>query len=117
MRTLYKNLRIILLVASVGGCATTNVTYMRYLNNTNATQEQFMKDRYSCYQETQQRVSNAYANQSGGAANSQVLPTCGAFNACLAARGYYRADTTNFADLDQPGSLFVPNGAEIRCNQ
>ena len=114
MSTVSKSLGMILLVAAVSGCAT---TYYRYISNTNATQQQFMRDRYSCYQETQQRVSNAYANQYGGVANSRVMPTCSAFNACLAARGYYRSDTTNLADFNQPGSLSVPQGSVIQCSQ
>src|SRR5437667_12212554 len=103
-----RSLGILLLVAVIGGCAT---SYIRWMTNTGATQQQFMNDRYSCLQETQQRVSGAYANQYGGAASSQVMPPCSAFNACMAARGYYRADTTNPADFNQPGSLSVPPGA------
>src|SRR2546425_1016341 len=114
MSTASKQLGIILLVATVSGCAT---TYYRYISTSGATQEQFMRDRYSCYQETQQRVSNAYVNQYGGTSSSQVRPTCSAFNACLAARGYHRSDTTNLADFNQPGSLSVPQGAVIQCTE
>ena len=114
MSTVSKSLGILLLVAAVSGCAP---TYVRYLSNNGATQQQFMNDRYSCLRETQQRVSGAYVNQYGGAANSQVMPPCSALNACLAARGYYRSDTTNLADFNQPGSLGVPQGAGIQCSQ
>ncbi len=105
---------ILLMGASISGCAT---TYIRYLSSNNATESQFMQDRYQCYQETQQRISGAFVNQYGGAASSQVLPSCRAWNACLAARGYYRSDTTSVAELNQPGSLFVPQGAVINCSQ
>jgi hypothetical protein len=74
-----------------------------------------MTDRYACLQETQQRVSDTYVNQSGGASTSQVMPTCSAWNACLAARGYFRADTTNPEDFKQPGSLYVPQGTIVYC--
>lgn len=109
-----RGLFIIVLGVALGGCAP---TYIRYVSNTGATQDQFMRDRYSCYQETQQRVSAAYVNQYGGAAGSQVLPSCSAFNACLAARGYYRADTNNPADFNRPGSYAVPAGTVIQCVQ
>ncbi len=105
---------ILLMAASMSGCAT---TYIRYLSSNNATQTQFMQDRYQCYQETKQRIYGAFVNQYGGSASSQVLPSCSAWNACLAARGYYRSDTTNVAELDAPGSLSVPQGAVINCSQ
>jgi hypothetical protein len=89
---------------------------MRWATTTGASQQQFMNDRYTCLRETQQRVSGAHVGPYGGAASSQVLPSCSAFNACLAAHGYYRAaDTTNLADFMQPGSLYVPQGAMIQC--
>ena len=113
MRIASKCLGVALVVAAVSGCAP---TYIRYINP-NATQEQFMKDRYECYQETQQRISGAYVNQYGGAASSRVMPSCSAFNACIAARGYIRSDTTNLADFNQPGSLSVPQGAVLQCIQ
>lgn len=115
MCTASKSIGIILLVAVIGGCATTP-TYIRWMTNTGATQQQFMNDRYACLQETQQRVSGAFVNQYGGASSSRVMPPCSAFNACPAARGYYRADTTNLDDFRQPGSLFVPQGAGIQCS-
>jgi hypothetical protein len=104
---------VLLAVAlTVGGCAT---TYIRWVNARGVTQEQFMKDRYACLQETQQRVSDAYVNPTGGASTSQVMPTCSAWNACLAARGYFRADTTNLEDFKQLGSLSVPQGTIVYC--
>ena len=105
---------ILLMAASMSGCAT---TYIRYLSSNNATQAQFMQDRYQCYQETKQRISGAFVNQYGGTSSSQVLPSCSAWRACLAARGYYRSDTTNVAELHAPGSLSVPQGTVINCSQ
>lgn len=103
---------LLIATATVTGCAT---TYIRWMNSSGVTQEQFMKDRYACLQETQQRISDAYTNEAGGASTSQVMPTCSAWNACLAARGYYRSDTTNLDDFKRPGSLFVPQGTVIYC--
>ena len=71
-----------------------------------------MQDRYACFQETQEPA--VYFNRSGKPTNTAV-PPCGAFNTCLAARGYYRSDTTNRADFNQAGSLIVPRGTEIAC--
>ena len=103
---------MVALVATTSGCAT---TYIRWINSRGVSQEQFMKDRYACLQETQQRVSESYINQSGGAASSQVMPSCSAWNSCLSARGYYRSDTTNIDDFRQPGNLFVPPGTIVYC--
>ena len=98
-----------LIAASVSACTTTPPTVMRWTNNNNATYDQWMKDRYACYNETQQRVSGAYVGPYGGAASSTVIPSCSAFNACLAARGYFRSDAT--------GTLTVPAGAVVQCQQ
>ena len=54
------------------------------------TFQNFAQARYECAQETSQRVSGGFVNQYGGVASSRVMPSCSAFNACLAARGYYR---------------------------
>lgn len=97
------------------GCAQQPLSYIRWISNSNATQEQFMRDRYQCLSETQQRVSQAFINQYGGASNSAVMPSCSAFNACLGAKGYFRSDTTNLADFNRPGSLSVPQSAVISC--
>jgi hypothetical protein len=53
--------------------------------------------------ETQQPAFQA----AGGAAEGVVEPSCGAFNACLAARGYSQSSA---------GSLVVPREAVIRCH-
>ena len=55
---------MVLSAVAIGGCAP---TYVRYLSNKGATQQQFVNDRYACLQQTQQRVSGAYVNQYGGA--------------------------------------------------
>lgn len=66
-----------------------------------------MKDSYACYSETQKKISGATGDQSGGNANSIVIPTCSAFNACLAERGYVRSDAT--------GTLTIPEGTVVQC--
>jgi len=101
------------LLLFVAACET---SYIRYVNtNRAATQQDFMKTRYLCYKETQQRTESAYINQFGGAASSVVLPACSAFNACLAAQGYYRSDTTDRSVFNNPGNFAVPAGSDIKC--
>ena len=95
---------IALIAGAISGCAP---TIMRWTNTNNATYDQWIKDRYACYSETQQRISGAYVNRYGGAASSTVVPICSAFNACLAARGYFRSDSN--------GTLTVPQGAVVQC--
>jgi hypothetical protein len=117
MSTMEKSLGIILFAAVVSGCASEPPMYIRYTNNTGATQQQFMNDRYACYKETLEWFSRAAAYQPGGGDVGQVVPPCSPFNDCLAARGYSRSDTQNAAELNQPGSLYVPRGREIQCAQ
>ena len=57
--------------------------------------QQFAQVRYQCLQETSVRQSGAFVNSSGGAATSTVTPNCSAFDACLAAKGYYRNPNGN----------------------
>jgi hypothetical protein len=92
----------------VSGCATTPPPpVMRWTSNNNATQEKWLNDRNTCYNETEQRMSEGSVDQSGAKANSVDGPICRAFNACLAARGYIRSDAT--------GALTIPEGASVLC--
>ena len=95
------SLSVAVALALLSGC----VTVPRYAGS-GKSQADFMRDRYQCYQETQQRVSGAYVNRYGGAADSRVMPSCSAFSSCLAARGYYESER---------GNLVVPSGAGIQC--
>ena len=105
--------KVIFLVVGIflSGCASTEVSDKPlYFKKEGATQEEFMRDRYACYQETKQMVSNAYVNQYGGASGAQVMPTCSGLSACLAARGYFKVSS-------ETGNLLVPPSAIIRCSQ
>ena len=70
----------------------------RWTNYNNSTEAQWAKDRYTCYQETQQQFASLNLNT--GTARSMVLPACSALNACYAAHGYFRSDKT--------GTLVIP---------
>gem|GEM_PF-4808769 len=72
------------------------------------TQAQFMKDRYECLQESQQRVSAAAVNAYGGASSSQVVASCSVWASCLGARGYV---------VDPYGNLAAPPGMVVPCSR
>jgi len=111
-------IRISLLLTTIIilGCATGPQSYYRYVGPTNRSQQDWMNDRYACLKETQQRISNTAVNGYGGASSSTVMPTCSAFNACLASRGFYRQDTTDVSVFNNPGNFSVPQGSVINCS-
>ena len=109
-----KIVSFIFLVLLLSSCAT---GYYAFVGPTNKTQSDFMQARYSCLQETQQRVSSAYANQYGGSSSSIVAPSCSAFKACLAARGFYEQNgVTDLSFFNQPGHFSIPQGTMIDCH-
>ena len=74
--------------------------------------QDFANARYQCVQQTSARVSGAAVNQYGGAASSSVMPSCSAFQACLASKGYYvsqngRHDAASIGVLCKTGSLWA----------
>ena len=93
------------LVAMLAACAPTPRKTLAY-TRANTTQDQFMKDRYECLQEAEQRVSAAAVNQYGGASSSQIVPSCGVWTSCLGARGYV---------VDPNGNLSAPPGMIVNC--
>ena len=82
------------------GCAS-----LRYTNK-NSNMEQFLKERYECLKETQFKSESATVTKYGGGYSSSVTPSCSAFNACLAAKGYLKTND---------GELIVPESAVITC--
>jgi hypothetical protein len=92
---------IILVAAGCNGCAEP----LRFTNLNGSTTAQFTQDRYTCLRETQQPSTNASADQYSATRTSRVIPSCSAFQACLAAKGYIRSDD---------GPLWART--EIRCN-
>lgn len=103
-----KLLLSIVAASTLVGCAIPPPQPVKFYSSNGASMDKFLSDRYACYQETQQRISSAGVNQFGGSSNSQVIPSCGAFSACLAARGYILSDK---------GNLEVPQGAIISCHK
>jgi hypothetical protein len=88
----------------VSGCATTPPV-MRWAGNNHATQEQFMNDRSTCFNEAEKQISDGSVDQTKAYAVDG--PMCRAFNACLAAHGYTRSDAS--------GNLTIPADASVQC--
>jgi hypothetical protein len=102
----WNNLLPAVLAGSVSSCVTPPA---RFVSNVAASQDKFMQDRYACLKETQQPTSATFVGGGdGGSSRSVVEPSCGVFNACLAARGYSQSET---------GPLTVPSEAVIRCHR
>jgi hypothetical protein len=59
-----------------------------------ATQQEFASDRYTCLQQSQQRVSGAYVNQYGGAPQDTVITNGQLFGARMNANGMGAAPRT-----------------------
>jgi hypothetical protein len=92
-------------VFAVAGCAVPPPPLpVARFSKPGATQEQYMADRYACYQESAQNASGAYVNAYGGASSSGVVHSRGAWLACMGARGYV---------TDPNGSLVPPPGMEV----
>jgi hypothetical protein len=68
-----------------------------------ATQEQYMADRYACYQQSALPRAGAYVNPYAGA-NSGLVHSRSRWLACMGKRGYV---------LDSNGVLFPPPRTEI----
>jgi hypothetical protein len=66
------------------GCAAQQTVWMK----PGSTQEGFNKDRYSCMQQSQQRVSTAFVSQYGGSSSNHEITNANLFNACMNAQGY-----------------------------
>jgi hypothetical protein len=96
-----KKIFTVIILVALTGCAAPNY-------DGPGSFQDFVNARYQCVRETSARVSGAVVNESGGVANSQVMPSCSAFAACLASKGYYASQN----------GKFDPNAAGIvvRCN-
>ncbi len=90
------------IITLLGGCAAQQIRFTK----SGASQEEYMKDRYECFQQAQQRVSGAFVNQYGGASNSQVVCNGGMYLSCMGARGYV---------VDPYGDLSPPPGMTVSC--
>jgi len=69
--------------------------------------QDFANVRYQCIQETSARTSSGSANQYGAYTTSAVMPSCSAFQACLASKGYYA----------QPNGKFDSASIPVKCSR
>jgi hypothetical protein len=103
-----------LLLIALAKCSTPTQIYIN--QNTNASMQLFLSDRYDCLQEATSygeeisgRADNSSASISGSGGNqcnSTIL------RACFASRGWLRDYD---APLDSPNTFVVPESAYIYC--
>ena len=89
--------RVILLLSIgvlLGGCPTGG-TY-RYSGPSDATFSSFASSRNQCYQQLMASGASGSANQYGAYYQRGPTVSCGAFNACLAEKGYYKNSNGRF---------------------
>ena len=97
------NLVMLGIVVLLAGCKTGPPAPPRGWEKSGASEQEFMRDHYSCIQEASSRVvrGSATANtpySPGYQSNisSQVLPSCQMYHACIMARGYRGQDYGRF---------------------
>lgn len=90
-----------------------------------ASQNDFAQDKYSCLQQSQQRVSGAYVNAYGGVASDKPVTNEGLFNACMQSRGWSlqsRDSVAQSASINQnkkeqfmAGTRAISDEGKARC--
>ncbi len=88
----------------VAGCATSPPQPPARFSKPGATQEQFMADRYSCYQAAQQPVSGPPPSANASAASMRVVASRTLWLMCMTEHGY---------TADPDGPLVAPPGKEL----
>lgn len=74
-----------------------------------ASQNDFANDRYTCMQESQQRVGGAFVNQFGGSATNTVVTNGNLFGSCMNAKGWYL--TRPSTQQQNPAAAATPSSA------
>ena len=116
--------KIILLVFFIAGCETTNNVSNNIPNNIYGGTyrfdgpgefSDFANSRYQCAQETMTRRSSSSAavmnnsnvgiGNGAAASSSTAMPSCSMFNACLAAKGFFR----------NPNGKFDASSIGVKC--
>ena len=91
-----KKMMSITVIFALSGCATSTV-----YEGPGSFQD-FANARYQCVRETSARISRGSADQYGAAASTSVKPSCSAFKACLASKGYFVNDNGRFSSESIP---------------
>src|SRR5262249_39850451 len=69
---------------ALSACAAQQTTWLK----PGATNSDFAKDKYSCMQQSQQRVTSAFVNQYGGSSSNHEITNTNLFTACMNAQGW-----------------------------
>ena len=93
---------VVVLVAACAAEPPRQLGYAKY----GATQEEFMKDRDDCLQQSRRPVLGTYVGTYGLAGGGTTAVNCGVMTACLDARGYA---------VDPMGNLDAPPGMGVSC--
>jgi hypothetical protein len=88
----------------LAGCATPPPQPPARFTKPGATQEQFMADRYACYQAAQQPVSGSPPSGNASPASMRVVASRNLWLMCMSEHGY---------TLDPDGPLVAPAGKEL----
>jgi len=91
-----KKMMSITAIFALSGCATATV-----YEGPGSFQD-FANVRYQCVKETSARFSSGSADRYGAAASSSVKPSCSAFKACLASKGYFENENGRFSSESIP---------------
>ncbi|VTU44012.1 hypothetical protein [Variovorax sp. RA8] len=70
-----------------------------------ASQSDFATDRYTCMQDSQQRVGGAVVNQFGGSATNTVVTNGNLFRSCMNAKGWYLTQPSTQQQSPNAGPL------------
>jgi hypothetical protein len=96
-------LRTLIATASwllLAGCVTSQPRYFA----PGKTEQDLLKARMQCFAELQKNP--ALVRKGDARADKPALPGCGALNACLATRGFLKAEE---------GNVELPKGATLQC--
>jgi predicted aspartyl protease len=69
---------------ALSACAASQTIWLK----PGATHDEFAKDRYSCMQQSQQRVSTTFVNEYGGSSSNRAITNARLFSACMSANGW-----------------------------
>lgn len=79
---------VVIVSLALGACAAEQPTEVMRWKKSDATYDQFMKQRYTCAQEASRQKSDGVANQYGARSASRPVVSLSLFQACMGANGW-----------------------------